>query len=534
MKISRFSTPVLSVVAMAASLPSVAAATDEAAEQIVRNNCLACHTEEQAEAPQWSRISHQRKTPEGWLMTIARMQVMHGLKISDADRRTLVRYLADRQGLAPSETREFRYAMERRLNTQESFDSAEFTEMCARCHSGARVALQRRPAAEWEKLVHFHLGQWPTIEYQAMGRDRDWLGAALNSMVPQLASRFPLDTDAWQQWQQAEKAELDGSWRFVGNLPGRGEIEGTMVISGSDEDGYQLDLSGRYADGTRFSGSGQGVVYTGYEWRASVSVDGVAMRQVLAASEDGNRLEGRMFQAQRDEVGMDISAFRDAEGKGRILAVQPAYIRAGETRELTIVGQNLSGALNPGEGIRIDRVLNSGSDRIVVQATADSGASPGAHQLSVGASNGAEVTVYDRIGSLKVTPAFSVARVGGNGGATPKVSSVFQAEAWAPGRDGEAGTDDDLRIGMMPARWHVEPFDEAAEADRDTHFAGSMDAATGVFTPAAAGPNPERRMSTNNAGNLRVVAELQEDDRQLRGDGQLIVTVQRWNNPPLP
>jgi quinohemoprotein amine dehydrogenase len=61
-----------------------------------------------------------------------------------------------------------------------------------------------------------------------------------------------------------------------------------------------------------------------------------------------------------------------------------------------------------------------------------------------------------------------------------------------------------------------------------------MNAETGMFTTAAAGPNPERRMSTNNAGNLKVVANVTEEGRQLSADGQLIVTVQRWNNPPLP
>ena len=65
-------------------------------------------------------------------------------------------------------------------------------------------------------------------------------------------------------------------------------------------------------------------------------------------------------------------------------------------------------------------------------------------------------------------------------------------------------------------------------------FTGSMNPNTGMFTTAAAGPNPERRMSTNNAGNLKVVAKVTDEGQQVSGDGQLIVTVQRWNNPPLP
>ena len=130
-------------------------------------------------------------------------------------------------------------------------------------------------------------------------------------------------------------------------------------------------------------------------------------------------------------------------------------------------------------------------------------------------------------------PAFAVARVGDNGGSTPKVTSTFDAEAWSAGEDGKSGTKDDIRIGFVPAKWHVQPFDEAAKRDNDVAFAGAMNASTGMFTPALAGPNPKRRMSTNNAGNLKVVAELQ-DQTDLRGEGQLIVTVQRWNNPPLP
>jgi quinohemoprotein amine dehydrogenase len=41
-------------------------------------------------------------------------------------------------------------------------------------------------------------------------------------------------------------------------------------------------------------------------------------------------------------------------------------------------------------------------------------------------------------------------------------------------------------------------------------------------------------MSTNNAGNLKVIAEVEQGGQALKGEGQLIVTIQRWNNPPLP
>ena len=512
-------------------MASIQAAPD--AESIIREKCLACHSEESAEQAQFSRMSHQRKTPEGWLMTIARMQVMHGLNVSDEERRTLVKYFADRQGLAPEETTGSRYAMERRLNTMESFESSNFTEMCSRCHSGARVALQRRPAAEWEHLVHFHMGQWPTLEYQALARDRDWMDLAFKEMVPELASDYGLKSDSWNNWQKMAKQPLNGSWSFSARMPGKGDVRGVMTVTGGKGDQYRVELTGEYADGTALQGKGSAIVYTGYEWRANLAVDGVNMRQVFAASEDGSELNGRMFETVHDEAGMDFTAVRSGSAP-KLLSVQPEYIRAGSTEVLTLVGTGIGNKIDLGEGVKVVSELYRDDNKVVVQATAISSAATGQRKVKAGKANGATINVFDQIDSVRVVPDFSVARVGGNGGSTPKYNAHFEAEGWMNGADGKAGTEDDMRIGFVPANWRVEPFDAQAEADRDTHFTGRMDARTGMFTTAAAGPNPERRMSTNNAGNLKVVAEVNDNGQTLSGDGQLIVTVQRWNNPPLP
>jgi len=514
-------------------LPMGSAQATPDAESIIRSKCLACHTEENAKTDQFSRMSHQRKTPEGWLMTIARMQIMHGLEVTDEERSTLVKYFADKQGLAPQETEGARYAMERRLNTMESFESSNFTEMCSRCHSGARVMLQRRPASEWEHLVHFHMGQWPTLEYQALARDRDWMDLAFKEMVPELAKDFPLQSASWDKWQSMDKQSMNGSWSFSAQMPGKGDIHGVMTVTGGKNDQYKVKVSGEYADGTALNGSGSAIVYTGYEWRANLTIDGIKMRQVFAASDDGAELTGRMFETVHDEAGMDFQAVRTGSTP-KLLSVQPEYIRAGSTEVLTLVGTGLGDQISLGDGIKVVSELYRDENKVVVQATAMNNAESGKRTVKAGKANGASINVFDQIGSIKVVPEFSVARVGGNGGSTPKYNAHFQAEAWANGADGEAGTDDDLRIGFVPAKWHVEPFDAQAEADRDTHFAGRMDAKTGMFTTAGAGPNPERRMSTNNAGNLKVVADVMENGQTISADGQLIVTVQRWNNPPLP
>lgn len=512
-----------SLAAAAAGLAQPALAAGRTAEQILGETCAACHAKEGDQ--QFSRISHQRKTPEGWLMSIARMQVMHGVKIDDADRRTLVKYLADRQGLAPSETEGVRYAMERRLNTVEQFDD-QFAQMCARCHSGARVALQRRPAKEWEHLVNFHLGQWPSLEYQAQSRDRDWLPIALGEMVPQLASRYALDNPAWADWQKARPsaAALPGQWSFSGHMPARGDVRGVMTVSAAEGDSFRVELKGQYADGKPLAGSGSAILYNGYEWRGNLKVDGVTMRQVFSAL--NGEIQGRMFESEHDERGLDFVAAKT--GTPRLLAVQPGYLKAGSTAELTLVGSDLSGTPDFGPGVAVVKVLEQSPERMRVQVRAATDAAAGNRAVALGALKGANLAVYREVSEVKVVPAFSVARIGDNGGSTPKVQGRFDAEAWGQDAAGKA-----FRIGYLPAKWAVEAFNEQAVEDEDVKFAGRMQA-DGVFVPGDAGPNPARKMSTNNAGNLKVIAELEDGGKPLKGEGQLIVTVQRWNNPPLP
>ncbi|WP_060481067.1 quinohemoprotein amine dehydrogenase subunit alpha [Pseudomonas sp. NBRC 111119] len=506
---------------LAAALLGTQAMAAEQGANLLQNKCMGCHIPEGTDS--YSRISHQRKTPEGWLMSIARMQVMHGLQISDDDRRTLVKYLADKQGLAPSETDGVRYAMERRLNTVEHFDT-QLAETCGRCHSGARVALQRRPAKEWEYLVNFHLGQWPSLEYQAQARDRDWLPIALQQVVPELAKRYPLESSAWADWQKAkpDASTLAGQWAFSGHMLAKGDVRGVMSIAAEPGDTFKVEVKGAYADGTPFNGNGTAILYNGYEWRANVKVGDTYLRQVFAAL-DGE-MKGRMFEAEHDERGLDFTAVKD--GKARLLAVQPGFIKAGEEAEISVVGSGLDGKPDLGAGVEVTQVLEQTPTLLRVKARAARDAQPGQREVAVGALKGATLAVYDKVEEVKVVPAFSIARIGENGASVPKVQGRFEAEAWGKDASGQP-----LRIGYLPATWKVEPFNERAVEDEDVKFAGQMQP-DGVFVPGGAGPNPERKMMTNNAGNLKVIATLADGGQT--GEGHMIVTVQRWNNPPLP
>jgi quinohemoprotein amine dehydrogenase len=133
---------------------------------------------------------------------------------------------------------------------------------------------------------------------------------------------------------------------------------------------------------------------------------------------------------------------------------------------------------------------------------------------------------------VRVEPDYAIARVGGNDGPVPPVPAQFDAVAYLDGADGNPGTDDDVRIGVMPAKWSLANANELAQAMKDLDYAGKIQD-NGLFLPAGAGPNPERRYGTNNAGDLEVTATIGEGANAVSGSARLIVTVQRWNDPPI-
>lgn len=494
--------------------------------QIIKENCLLCHSETgKAEAP-FTRISEQRKTPEGWQTTINRMKSQRGLKIKPEHERVLIKYLADNQGLAPAETAGLRYVLEREPNVIEQDVPEHVAGTCTGCHSSARSGLQRRTQDEWEKLIHFHMGQIPSIEFLAGHRDRPWFQIATSETSVKLGEGYPLVTKAWDDWKATPKASLKGDWVMSGHMPDKGDFTATVsVMNSQQKDDYVLLINGHYADGSKLSGSGSAKVFTGYEWRGAVVINGRKMRQVFAASADGTELSGRMFLKNDDVMGGKVTAMKAGKAE-TVVSVSPAYIKQGSSQTLVIGGANLSKKVSLGSGITVEKVISQSADRLVVQVKAAKDAAVGLRSLKVGSDSlENSVAVYDSVARVEVTPSESIARIGGNGGLIPKQKSIYRAVGYAAGADGKAGTEDDIRLGYMPANWSLKPFDAVAEEEHDLKYAGAIDA-KGIFTPGDAGLNPERKMSTNNVGNLAVVGTVKEGDAAVTGEAHLLVTVQ--------
>jgi quinohemoprotein amine dehydrogenase len=144
------------------------------------------------------------------------------------------------------------------------------------------------------------------------------------------------------------------------------------------------------------------------------------------------------------------------------------------------------------------------------------------------------VAVYDRVDYIKVIPEASLAHLGSD--VHPKGFEQFEAIAYQRGVDGKNNTADDVELGPIDVTWSMEEY-LSVYGDDDKEFVGTL-SPTGLFTPALDGPNPKRKFSRNNYGDVWVVAtaknEKDKDNKPLTGRSYLVVTVPtyiRWDQP---
>jgi quinohemoprotein amine dehydrogenase len=512
-----------------ASRGAVAQDASTGGHTLLRTYCSGCHVEDPP--GYFRRISAIRKSPEGWLMTLVRMQQAHHVTLPEDARDAIVKYLSDTEGLAPSESAKGRFALERRPNEPDQVVTDELAAMCGRCHSLARVILQRRDRDEWLKLVHTHVGQFPTLEYQALARDRFWWDTATTQLPVELANLFPLDTPAWRTWQTGHHASPAGDWIVFGRIPGGGDYYGSLQVSAVRAGEFTARYALRHANGKPMESRQSRVsLYTGYEWRGTSEQGATTRHEVFALSEDGQSLSGRWFDADHAEAGGDLTARRSV-GPAAIFAVFPSALKAGATREVVIVGRNLAGRVSFGPGTSAS-VLSRDANTVRVEVAAAPSATVGMRTVQVGTLEAPRMAViYDHVDRLEVRPSFGIARLGG--GRLPAVAAQFEAFGYLVARPGGAQSEA-IPLGPIQVDWRVEPHGQQAAKDNDVQFAGVM-RADGRFEPSSAGPNPQRAFSTNNAGDLNVIAELKQagGEGPPRGEAHLVVTMQRWITPPI-
>jgi quinohemoprotein amine dehydrogenase len=499
-------------------------------DQTVIAECSSCHRRD--EEGRLSRISWLRKTPEGWQTSLTRMQALHGVAIDPNAARAVVRYLSDEQGLAPDELRPGLFEVERRQIEYDYPGDSEVEYTCMVCHSMGRVITQRRTREEWGLLLDTHRALYPLVDNQSfrLGSRSGDQEHPMDVAIRHLAQEFPLETPAWSAWSATKRPpRLAGEWVLSGYAPGKGPVYGTVSIAADARDPNAFATRATYVlaeSGERIERTGQGLVYTGYQWRGrSNPGQETELREVMFVERDAQTMSGRWFSGAYDEVGVDVT-LRRAEAGGSVSGVYPAALTRGETTTVTVFGAELESAIDAldfGEGVALAGIESRGATSARVRLAVAPTAMIGRRDLFSGRAilEGA-VVVHDGVDRIEVTPLAGLARVGG--AAFPQGTQTYDALGYDDGPDAEPNTDDDLALGRVAVTWRLEEY-MSTSGDDDVRFVGNI-RPDGTFEPALDGPNPARSGNRNNIGDVWVVATHRgSDGQELSARAHLVVTV---------
>ena len=499
-----------------------------------------------------------RSAPEGWQQAIKRMVRLHGLTLSPDEARKIVQYLSDQHGLAPEEAKPGIYYFEKRHLDQEKYPEV-VREACVSCHPYGQAMNWRRKAEEWDLLVNMHIGYFPVVNWNSFtGMQRGPGGpppppgadmrTPVEKAIEQMKKDFPLETKEWAEWSASRRqAKLAGRWLLSATQPGKGSFVGEVSIEpgATPNEWVTRSTMTSIETGQTITREGKSVLYTGYSWRGRSGAKESAVREVMMVSRDQSQMEGRWFWGAYDESGYDIKLTR-AEERPVILSTSVTSLRTGSSAKFKIYGDRFGSGLTEadldlGAGVTVKKIVSQSQSMIEVEVEVAAKAALGVRDIAVRrAAAPAAIAVYDTVDYIKTSTDTALARLGGGSGVFTKGYAQFEAIGYNRGLDGKPNTTDDIKLGPVKAEWSLEEF-FATYGDDDTQFVGTIDAKTGLFTPSVEGPNPKRKFSRNNYGDVWAVAHYKGPDAAAQKDGKpltakcyLLVTVpqyMRWDQP---
>lgn len=529
---------------------------------LVIAKCGSCHSKD--EKGNLSRISWERATPEGWEEAIKRMVRLNGLKLEPAEAKSILKYLSTDHGLAPEEAKPIMYMAEHR-SVDEPIPNETVRTTCMGCHPLGRGLAWRRSKEDWKLLANLHVFLYAQADVAFrrgffVGGNAPPIIAGPDNRPPlidetldYLGKNAPLHTPEWAAWRSRMRApKMAGRWLVSARIDGKGQYYGEMVIEpGAAEDEFVTRVKLQsVTDGSTISRTGQGLVYAGYSWRgrskgstpkSNPAPDDLSneMREAMFFFPDQSHAEGRWFWGSYQEMGIDVKLERASAPT--LLGVDRRSLKAGSSAQrVRLIGDNLPGDvaaadLDFGSGVKVRRVISHTAGEVVAELDTAMDAVPGPRDVVLRRSVlQSAIAVYDRIDYIKVSPESALARLGSD--VHPKGYQQFEAIAYNRGADGKTHTADDVELGPIDATWSLEEF-YSVYGDDDKEFVGTL-SPTGFFSPALDGPNPKRKFSRNNYGDIWVVAtaknEKDQDGKPFVGKSYLVVTVPayiRWDQP---
>ena len=546
--------------------------------ELVVAKCSGCHRKD--DKGNLTRISWERATPEGWEQAIKRMVRLNGLKITPPEAKAVLKYLSTNHGLAPEESKPGMYMAEHRIQ-DEVIPNEQFGNVCQSCHPVGRVTAWRRSKEDWKLLSNMHIAFFAQAEQAfraGCGASQPWCrpagpgrgGAAAGAAAAPapagphrlpideindfLGKTYPLQSPEWSAWQARMRApKLAGRWLVAAHVTGRGKFTGEVIITpGASDDEFSTKITlVSLNDGSKLERTGSGLVYAGHSWRgrskagavgASLPPDSLSreMREAMWISPDQSYAEGRWFWGEYQEFGVDVKLIR-VGAEPLVTLVSRSNLKTGSTAQrIKLLGENfpadaVAADLDFGPGVTVKTLVSKSKTELVADVDVAEKAVSGKRDVAFRRSIlPAALAIYDRVDYIKVTPESTVARLGGE--VHPKGYQQFEAVGYQRGADGKPHTADDVELGVVDVNWSVEEY-MSTYGDDDKEFVGSLNG-TGLFTPSIDGPNPARKDSRNNYGNIWIVGTSKDakdkDGKPLVGKSYLVVTVPmyiRWDQP---
>lgn len=495
---------------------------------LVKQKCLQCHAAQGNE----NRITQMRKSPEGWEATIRRMQRVWKLEVNEDEVKQLVKELSDAQGLAPTEAEKVQYWAVADPTLYET-QPEPLKNACIQCHSAGRALAQYRTPQEWQRIKDTHLGLNPSIPIVGEFRFKDWQAEAAQAL-DWLASQNPLETEDWRNWQNAKwPGSAEGEWLLAGTQQGKGGFSGSVQLKKTGTDEYEQTGHLVFGDGTRLELTGSVRVYTGFWGRASLQEGNDKVRGYYRLSADGKQIIGDWIGVENPSLRTQLTMQRlDHPG---VLQVYPSAVQVGKKTTVRVTAAGISGTPDPsslqaGDGVQVTAIRQVESGSFDVDLTVTEQAAAGVRKLQMAGAGEIPLTVYQRVDYIRVTPRDAYSRVGAANGSLPS-QLQYQATGYDVGPDGKEGTADDLAVGPVPVRWFLSEH-KAFEGDNedDVSVVGTL-SASGLFTPGAPGPNPNRAQSVNNTGTVYVNAvHRRPDGTEVQDKTVLLVTAPIWRD----
>ena len=505
-------------------------------DSLVRQRCSACHKLD--EKGLMEVIEETRKTPEEWKVVVDRMIRINGAPLDDSEFGQVIKELSRYLCLTPDEMAKVAYITSDENSQYKELPATELEYnimgACVRCHTFGKLKSHRMTPLQWKETMNLHLGYYPTAVVQM--REMDWV-KVFEELLEPLSQLYPYEDPQWREWMKNRKEQdLSGEWKIAGHQPGLGYYEGTYTFkpnSAKGEDEYLIERKVQYKNGMAFTTSGTGTLYSEYH-----------MRYALAPTALTGRIEG-VFNLNAAEVGFagrwwtviqDSNAFGDevfykTDAPPRAFAVAPMTLQAtGKgTHELVLIGVGLPKEPSPASiqfsspNIKVMKIKHADGSKIVCQvATADAPSGP--TQISVkGAACDVGVTIFDKLDGIKILPALGRARVS-CGAAYPPQGVQFVARGIDFGPDNKPGTEDDVVLEPVDAKWWLEE-EPTRENDDDLKYLNAP-ITNGLYTPVTNyGPIAEREQHREGVGLIAVGASYSDGGRELKDRALLAVTV---------